>query len=84
MPEWTEAELAELDYSLRTMTFAHIVGKRVANERLENLKITSDRHFDYEMPEFIKRKYKYWQERYAMEKKKLRRKPKKKNNEKHP
>jgi len=64
MPSWTESELAELDYTLREMTFANIVAKRVAFEKKEYLETITDMPYDYKMPKFIKTKYLKWKKDY--------------------
>jgi hypothetical protein len=52
-PEWTEDEMNEMDYNLKTMIWGGLVAKRMAYERLKQLEITSNFAVDYERPKFI-------------------------------
>lgn len=52
-PEWTQEEMDELDYNLRTMVWGGLVAKRLALERQKILEKTCELPTDWERPDFI-------------------------------
>ncbi len=78
-PEWTQEELDELDYKLKTMIWGSMVAKRVASERLKVLETVSTFSPDFKRPDFVENQIKEALSVYNVkQKKKVKKKGKKK------
>ena len=61
-PNWSDDELADLSYELRTMIEGHITAKSILIEKIKHLEMIGGYGDDYLMPDFIKSKYKEWKD----------------------
>lgn len=78
-PEWTEEEMEELDYNLKTMIWGGIIAKRLARERIAYLEISSNFVSDHLRPKFVEYQMKEALEVWNVKTKKEKHKRKAKN-----